>query len=112
MRARNVVLAESLRVTQRQLKHLLRSRRERDVTVRLLLAATLRLPDPVPGAGQADTDLAESDAGRGVVMQQPEQQMLGADLVMPQQAGLFLGVDDDATRVVSESLEHETSRSR
>jgi hypothetical protein len=35
-------------------------------------------------------------------MQQTEQQMFGADLPMPQHSRLFLGVGNDATRVVGQ----------
>src|SRR5664279_3857939 len=110
MRPRNVAVAEPLCVPQRLLEHPLRPCRERDMTVRLLLPPPLRLPDPIPRAGQADTNLAECRAGRGVVVQQTQQQVFRADVVMTEQQALLLGVDDDATRVISEPLEHKTSR--
>ena len=68
--------------------------------------------DLQPCDPMVDRDRAECHADRGVVMQQTQQQVLGADVVVTEQQALLLGVDDDATRVISESLEHEAPRSR
>ena len=110
MRPRNVPLAEPLCVTQRLLEHPLRPWREQDMTVGLPLAPPLRLPNPISRACQADTNLAECRASRGVIVQQAQQQVFRADVIVAEHAALLLGIDDDAPRVVSESLEHKTSR--
>src|SRR3954465_4383711 len=43
------------------------------------------------------------------LMDQPEQDVLGADVVVVEHPGLLLGQDDDAAGAVGESLEHERS---
>ena len=40
------------------------------------------------------------------LVDQPEQDVLGADVVVVEHPGLFLGQDDDATCAVGEPLEH------
>jgi hypothetical protein len=42
-------------------------------------------------------------------MEQPEQQVLGADVVVLQPAGFVLGMDDDTAGPVGESLKHEAT---
>ena len=51
-------------------------------------------------------DLDRDPAG---LAEEPEQQVLGADVVVLQSPGFLLGKDDDVAGPVSESLEHGTT---
>ena len=63
-------------------------------------------PDLLPRAGRRHPETAESLGGDTTRLQQAEQHVLGADVVVVQPAGLFLRQDDGAAGSVSESLEH------
>ncbi len=103
----DVVVAEAQRLAQRQLEHLLGARRERDLPGGDLLA---RADDPHDlGAHPLDGDVERLEhAGREPLLlaQQAEQDVLGADVVVLERAGLFLGEDDHLAGSLGESLEH------
>ena len=106
----DVVVAERERLAQRQLEHLLGARRERDLAGGDLLAGA---DDPHHlGADALDGDVERlEDAGGQALLlaQQPEQDVLGADVVVLERARLFLGQDDDLTGSLCESLEQKAS---
>src|SRR5215213_139280 len=102
----DVVVAERERLAEGELEHLLGARGERDLAGGDLLA----------GADDAD-DLRAHSLGRDVerledagcqallLAEQPEQDVLGADVVVLERARLFLRQDDDLTGSLCESLE-------
>ena len=106
----DVVVAERERLAQRQLQHLLRPRREGDLAGGDLLA---RADDPHDlGADRfhGDVERLEHAGGQALLLaQQPEQDVLGADVVVLERARLFLGQDDDLAGSLCESLEQMTS---
>ena len=102
----DVVVAERERLAQRQLEHLLGARRERDLAGGDLLAGA---DDPHHlGAHALDGDVERLEHARGealLLAQQPEQDVLGADVVVLERPGLFLGQDDHLAGSLCESLE-------
>ena len=103
----DVVVAERERLAQRELEHLLRARRERDLPARDLVALA---DDPRDlGAHLLDGDVERLEHARGetfLLAQQPEQDVLGADVVVLQRPRLVLGENDDLPSSLCESLEH------
>ena len=92
----DVVVAEGERLAQRQLEHLLGARRERDLAGGDLLAGADDAHDL--GADALDGDVERLEHARGealLLAQQAEQDVLGADVVVLERPGLFLGEDDD-----------------
>ena len=103
----DVVVAELQRLAQRQLEHLLGTRGERDVPARRLLALADDLFDLLAHGVEGDPERLERLRGDSfALVDQTEQDVLGADVVVVEHPGLFLGQDDDATRTVGEPLEH------
>ena len=106
----DVVVAERQRLAQRELEHLLRARRERDLAGRDLVT----LADD-PGNLRAhllDRDVERLEHPRGetfLLAQQAEQDVLRADVVVLQGPGLVLGKDDDLTGSFGESLEQPST---
>src|SRR5262249_52868725 len=103
----DVVVADPERFPQRELEHLLRPRRERDLAGRRLLAeADDLLHLRADGVG-GDLERAEGAGGDALLLaQEPEQEVLGADVVVLEGAGLFLRQDDHVPRPLREPLEH------
>ena len=103
----DVVVAELQRLAQRQLQHLLGARRERDVARRGLLALADDLLDLGAHGLQRDAERLER-LGRDTLtlVDQTQEDVLGADVVVVEHPCLFLGKDDHATGSVRESLEH------
>ena len=103
----DVVVAELQRLAQAQLEHLLGARGERDVAGRRLLALADDLLDLAAHAFEGDAQRLQR-LGRYALalVDQAEQDVLGADVVVVEHPGLFLGQDDDAPCAVGESLEH------
>ena len=103
----DVVVAERERLAQRELEHLLRARRERDLAGRDLVALA---DDPRDlRAHLLDRDVERLEHPRGetlLLAQQPEQDVLGADVVVLQRPGFVLCEDDDLASSFGESLEH------
>ena len=103
----DVVVAELQRLAQRQLQHLLGPRRERDVPARRLLALADDLLDLLADALQGDAEALQRLGGDALALvDQAEQDVLGADVVVVEHPGLFLGQDDHPPRSVGEPLEH------
>ena len=102
----DVVVAERERLAQRQLEHLLRARRERDLAGGDLLAGADDADDLGADALDGDVERLEDAGGEALLLaQQPEQDVLGADVVVLERAGLFLREDDYLPGPFCESLE-------
>jgi hypothetical protein len=68
----------------------------------------LSLADPLPRRVQRDAHGLERPRGDALALvDQAEQDVLGADVVVVEHPRLFLGVDDHPSGPVRESLEHE-----
>jgi hypothetical protein len=60
-----------------------------------------------PHLGQADLQLGQHPRRHALFLaQQPQQQVLGADVVVVELPGLFLGMDDDPAGPCGEPFEH------
>ncbi len=104
----DVVVAERQRLAQRELQHLLRARRERDLAGGDLVALADDAGDL--GAHLLDGDVERLEHARGealLLAQQAEQQVLRADVVVLQGPRLVLGEDDDLACALRESLEQD-----
>ena len=103
----DVVVPERERFSKRELEHLLGTRCERDLTRRDLVALA---DDPRDlRAHLLDRDVERLEHARGepfLLAQQPEQDVLGPDVVVLQLSRLVLGEDDDLARTLGEPLEH------
>ncbi len=102
----DVVVAELQRLAQRELEHLLGARRERDVARGRGPALTDDLLDLAAHGLERDAERLEG-LGRDAfaLVDQPEQDVLGADVVVVEQPRFLLGEDDDAAGPVGESFE-------
>ena len=106
----DVVVAELQRLAQRQLQHLLGPRRERDVPARRLLPLADDLLDLLADALQRDPEGLQGLGGHALALvDEAEEDVLGADVVVVEHPGLFLGQDDNTPRSVGEPLEHSHS---
>src|ERR1039457_5751378 len=62
------------------------------------------------GGGERHAEAPEGASSSLVrLSEQPEQEVLGANVVVPQSTGLFLGEHDDVAGAFRESFEHETT---
>ena len=103
----DVVVAELQRFAQGQLEHLLGARRERDVAGRLLLTLADDVLHLLAHGVERDAEGLQRLGGDTLTLvDQAEQNVLGADVVVVEHLGLFLGQDDDATGSVGKSLKH------
>ena len=102
----DVVVAQRERLAQCQLEHLLRARRERDLAGRDLVTLA---DDPRDlRAHLLDRDVERLEHARGkafLFAQQPEQDVLGADVVVLERASLVLRENDDLPGPFGESFE-------
>jgi hypothetical protein len=103
----DVVVSQAERLAQRELEHLLRARRERNLTGRDLLTGADDAHDLCAHALDGDVQALE-DAGRQALLltQQPEQDVLGADVVVLERARLLLRENDHLPGAFCKSLEH------
>src|SRR5215208_2492465 len=102
----DVVVAEAQGLAERQLQDLLRSRRERDLAGRDLLTGADDPHDLRADALDGDVQRLEHSRREALLLaEQAEQDVLGADVVVLESAGLLLGEDDDLTGSLCESLE-------
>ena len=103
----DVVVAQRQRFPQRQLEHLLGPRREGDLALRLVLALSHDAGDFAADLFQADFEGAKHPRGHAVgLAQQPEEEVLRADVVVAEHPRFFLGQDDDLARSLCEPLKH------
>ncbi len=106
----DVVVAELQCLTQAELEDLLGPRRERDVTGGGLLALADDLLHLLADGLEADAEALEGLARDAfALVDQPEQDVLGADVVVVEAPCLFLGEHDDAAGAVCEPFEHGAS---
>ena len=106
----DVVVAQLQSLAQRELEHLLGPRRERDVPARRLLALADDLLDLLADGLQRDAEGLEGLGGDALTLvDQAEQDVLRADVVVVEHPGLFLGQDDHPPRAIGKSLEHQAS---
>src|SRR4029078_5085499 len=91
-----VVVAEGERLAQREFEHLLRARRERDLSGRDLVALADHARDLRADLLDGDVERLQ-DAGCEPLLltQEAEKDVLGADVVVLESACLVLGQDDD-----------------
>ena len=102
----DVVVAEGERLAQRQLQHLLRARRERDLARRDLVALADDAGDLRAHLLDRDVERLEHARRKSLLLaQQAEQDVLRADVVVLEGAGLVLREDDDLASPFCESLE-------
>jgi hypothetical protein len=100
-------VAELQRLAQRELQHLLGPRRERDVPARRLLALADDLLHLLADALQGDPEGLQGLGGHSLALvDEAEEDVLGADVVVVEHPGLFLGQDDNTPCSVGEPLEH------
>ena len=103
----DVVMAELQRLTQAEFKHLLGTRSERDVSGWRLLALADDLLDLGAHSFQRDTQgLQRLGRDALALVNQSQQDVLGADVVVVEHPGFFLSQDDDPAGAVGKSLEH------
>ncbi|CAG7170935.1 hypothetical protein PICSAR21_03545 [Mycobacterium avium subsp. paratuberculosis] len=103
----DVVVAELQRLAQAQLQHLLGARGERDVSGRRLLALADDLLDLAADALQRDAQRLQRLGRHALALvDQTQQDVLGADVVVVEHPGLFLRQDDDPAGAVGKSFKH------
>src|SRR5690606_13593588 len=108
----DVVVAQLQRLPQRQLQHLLGAGRERDVATGCLLALTDDLLDLLPHALEGDAQALQGLGSHTLTLvDEAEQDVLRADVVVVEHPGLFLGQDDNPPCSVGEPLEHPSCSS-
>ena len=109
----DVVVAQLQRLAQRELEDLLGAGGEGDVAGGGLLALADDLLDLRAHGLQGDAEALQRLRGDAfALVDQPEQDVLGADVVVVEHPGLFLGQDDDAPCAVSKSFEHRNAPHR
>ncbi len=102
----DVVVAEGQRLAQRELQHLLRARRERDLAGRDLVALADDPRDLRPHFLHRDVERLEYPRRETLFLaEQPEQDVLGADVVVLERPCLVLCEDDDLASPFSEAFE-------
>ena len=103
----DVVVAELQRFTQREFEHLLRARREGDVARRRRAALADDLLDLAAHGLERDAEAFESLRGDAfTLVDQPEQDVLGADVAVIEEASLLLREHHDSAGPVGETFEH------
>ena len=103
----DVVVAELQRLAQGQLQHLLGARGERDVAGRLLLTLADDVLHLLAHGIQRDVEGLQRLRGDTLALvDEAEQDVLGADVVVVEHLRLFLGEDDHPAGPVGKALEH------
>ena len=106
----DVVVAELQRFAQRQLEHLLGARREGDVARRRRAALADDLLDLAAHGFEADAERFERLRGDALsLVDQAEQDVLGADVAVVEEARFLLGEHDDSSSPVGKAFEHVAS---
>ena len=103
----DVVVAERESLAERELQHLLRARRERDLPARHLVALADDARHLGPHLLDGDVEGLEHPRGQAFLLaEEAEQDVLGADVVVLQGTGFVLREDDDLPGTLCEPLEH------
>jgi hypothetical protein len=106
----DVVVTEGQRFTQRELENLLRARRERDLAARDLVALADDACHLRPHFLHRDVEGLEHPRRETLFLaEQPEQDVLGADVVVLQRPCLVLREDDDLASPFSKAFEQVPS---
>lgn len=106
----DVVVAELVRLPQRQLEHFLHSGRERRRSGGRARVSADQLLDVATGARQCDAELHQGAGRRTLVVgEQPQKDVLGADEIVVEETRLFLSEDEDSSAAVGESFEDGSS---
>jgi predicted metal-dependent phosphoesterase TrpH len=103
----DVVVTHGQCLAQRELQRLLGPRRDRDVPGRRLLAPADDLLDLLPHGVQADAQRLQR-LGRHplALVDEAEQDVLGADVIVIEHPGFLLSQGDDPPRPAAKALEH------
>ena len=105
----DVVVAERERLAERELEHLLRARGERDLAGRDLVALADDARDLRAHFLDRDVQALEHAGGKTFLLtEQAEQDVLGADVVVLEGAGLVLRENDDLPGSLSEAFEQRS----
>ncbi len=105
----DVVVSELQRFAQAQLENLLGTGRERDVPGRRLLSLADDLLDLAAHAFERDSQRLERLRGHALTLvDEAQEDVLRADVVVVEHPGFFLSQDDDAPRAIGEPFEHRT----
>jgi hypothetical protein len=103
----DVVVSELQRLAQRQFEDLLGARRERDVPARRRSALTDDLLDLRTHGLEGDPERLERLGGHTLALvDQPEQDVLGADVVVIEKARFLLRQHHDPAGPICEPFEH------
>ena len=103
----DVVVAELQRLAQRELEDLLGAGGERDVARRRLAAVADDLLDLRAHGLERDAERLERLGGDALALvDQAEQDVLGPDVVVVEQARFFLRQDDHSAGSIGEAFEH------
>ena len=103
----DVVVAELEGFPQAQLQHLLCPGSEGDVAGWLLLTLTDDVLHLLAHGVEGDVEGFQSLRGNTfTLVDEAQENVFGADVVVVEHLGLFLGQDNDATGAVSETLKH------
>ena len=103
----DVVVAELQRFAQRQLEHLLRTRRERDVTGGRRTALADDLLDLIADGFERDAQRLEGFGGDAfALVNEAQQDVLGPDVAVVEQPRFLLGEYHDPAGPISEAFEH------
>ncbi len=103
----DVVVAELQRLAQGQLEHLLGARGERDVAAGRLLALADDLLDLLAHGLERDAQALEGLGGDALTLvDEAQEDVLGADVVVVEHARLFLREHHDPTSPIGKPLEH------
>jgi hypothetical protein len=106
----DVVVTEIQRFAQRQLQDLLGARGKRNLAAGGLLARPHDVNDLLTDPIDRDAEGVEDMGGGALVLsQQPEQDVLGTDVIVLQRPRLFLGENDDPPGALCEFLEQGLS---
>jgi len=109
----DVVVPKRQRLSQGELEDLLRPWRERDLTHRQFVALADDTRDLDTDFLDRDAEGLEHSSGEPLLLsKQPEQQMLGPDVVVLQRARFVLREDDYLPGALREALEHTTTLRR
>ena len=104
----DVVVTEAQRLAQRELQHLLRARRERDLAGRDFLAGADDADDLGADALHGDVERLENARGKALLLaEETEQDVLGPDVVVLEDSGLLLGEDDHLAGAFCKALKHD-----
>ena len=107
----DVVVPERQGLAQRELQHLLRARGERDLPGRHLVALADDARDLGAHLLHRDVQALEHARGKALLLtEEAEEDVLRADVVVLEGAGLVLGENDDLPGSLGEALEQPTQR--